>query len=252
MYNVFAALVILCTLLVLGGAQTGLSFSCPQGTQGRECTCSETEVDCSSVGLSQVPTQLGTNVQRIDASYNSISSVDWSSFATMTNLEELYLQMNSIFFVDISYFHGQNFHTLHIGGNIVHSLLGDTFACMNNLETLRLNDLGLSSLPDGVFGTTSNLQLIDLSNNMMSSLPSGVFAGLESLRSLNLAGNPLICDCDLLWLKVYVNEMLAAGGALVEAEATFCSAQVQGMDNPTFDSITVFDFCKWMLIFVWS
>ncbi|GFN79869.1 polycystin-1, partial [Plakobranchus ocellatus] len=270
---------------------TALSFSCPQNSAGDSCICSETEVDCTGLGLTVAPSGLGANIQRlilknnaissidiiasqslaqlmyIDASYNTISSLDWSSFSSLTNLEELYLQMNSLYFVDISFFHRNHLHTLyiesaslssfgaptslcnienlHIGGNTFSTLSADSFACMTNLETLKLNNLGLTSLPDGIFSGNPNLRHIDLSNNQLTNLHTNVFDGIGSLTSLNLAGNPWVCDCDLLWLKIYINDMVSLGGALLNAESTFCTAP--GGDNPAFNSLTAYDFladCK--------
>ena len=40
-------------------------FTCPQISEGVSCMCTATQVDCSSLGISSVPNDLGSGVQRL-------------------------------------------------------------------------------------------------------------------------------------------------------------------------------------------
>nr|XP_019940414.1 PREDICTED: leucine-rich repeat and immunoglobulin-like domain-containing nogo receptor-interacting protein 2 [Paralichthys olivaceus] len=69
-----------------------------------------------------------------------------------------------------------------------------------HLLELRLQGAQLLSIEPFAFVGLKSLQLLDVSQNRLDSLERGVFASPESLQRLCLGGNPLVCDCRLLWL----------------------------------------------------
>ncbi|XP_042356917.1 leucine-rich repeat and immunoglobulin-like domain-containing nogo receptor-interacting protein 2 [Plectropomus leopardus] len=68
------------------------------------------------------------------------------------------------------------------------------------LLELRLHGAQLISIEPFAFAGLKSLQLLDVSQNRLDSLERGVFASPDSLQRLCLGGNPLVCDCRLLWL----------------------------------------------------
>ena len=62
---------------------------------------------------------------------------------------------------------------------------------MTALQTLYLNDNGLSSLSASVFSGLTALKLLILHTNELESLPDGVFSGLTALQTLDLFNNEL-------------------------------------------------------------
>ncbi|XP_037096721.1 leucine-rich repeat and immunoglobulin-like domain-containing nogo receptor-interacting protein 2b [Syngnathus acus] len=69
-----------------------------------------------------------------------------------------------------------------------------------HLTELRLQGARLLSIEVDAFVGLVSLQLLDVSQNRLDSLERGVFASPDALQRLCLGGNPLVCDCRLLWL----------------------------------------------------
>ncbi|CAN9502548.1 unnamed protein product [Ophioblennius macclurei] len=69
-----------------------------------------------------------------------------------------------------------------------------------HLLELRLQGAQLLSIEPFAFLGLKSLQLLDVSQNRLDSLERGVFASPDRLQRLCLGGNPLVCDCRLLWL----------------------------------------------------
>ncbi|XP_037551190.1 leucine-rich repeat and immunoglobulin-like domain-containing nogo receptor-interacting protein 2b [Nematolebias whitei] len=71
---------------------------------------------------------------------------------------------------------------------------------LQHLLELRLQGAHLVSIEPLAFLGLKSLQLLDVSQNRLDSLQRGVFASPDTLQRLCLGGNPLVCDCRLLWL----------------------------------------------------
>lgn len=69
-----------------------------------------------------------------------------------------------------------------------------------HLLELHLQGSHLISIEPFAFAGLKSLQRLDVSQNRLDSLESGVFALPDVLQRLCLGGNPLVCDCRLLWL----------------------------------------------------
>ncbi|KAM6916920.1 leucine-rich repeat and immunoglobulin-like domain-containing nogo receptor-interacting protein 2b [Lycodopsis pacificus] len=82
---------------------------------------------------------------------------------------------------------------------IQHIHQGDLGQLPHLLE-LHLQGSHLISIEPFAFAGLKSLQQLDVSQNRLDSLESGVFASPDILQRLCLGGNPLVCDCRLLWL----------------------------------------------------
>lgn len=84
--------------------------------------------------------------------------------------------------------------------NNITELPSNLFKPLNELQLLLLNANELRCLRRDVFEGLENLNLLSLYDNNIQSISNGTFTPLKALQTLHLARNPLICDCNLLWL----------------------------------------------------
>ncbi|KAK0047965.1 polycystin-1 [Biomphalaria pfeifferi] len=214
-------------------------YECPTGPFGDLCSCFNYFVNCSYKGLESLP-DVNLNIHSLDISYNFISSIDWNYFFLFQNMTIINLTGNALHNVtypnetlpitelyiancDLNYFNLTYFcqlQILHAAGNKL-SFTTDSFHCMKDIEE------------------------INLSNNSLSTLPSNIFDGLERLKTLNLAGNPWSCDCSLVWMKLFIDSLIASNGILVDANNTLCNTKNQS-SPVSFISRNIYDFsCHW-------
>lgn len=104
----------------------------------------------------------------------------------------------------------------HIHG----SLLGDLL----RLQELHLVGGALLTIEVGAFEGLRHLTLLNVSQNLLTTLEVGAFHSVDPLKVLGLNGNPLACDCRLLWV-VRRQQHLGFGGT-----PPTCSTSVQLQD----------------------
>ncbi|XP_050184259.1 platelet glycoprotein IX [Myiozetetes cayanensis] len=64
---------------------------------------------------------------------------------------------------------------------------------------------GLRALP----ALPRNTRSLDLRNNSLSRVPAGLLDSLPGLQSVDMAGNPWHCDCHLLHMKLWLQDLPA-------------------------------------------
>uniref|UniRef100_A0A8C2X525 Ig-like domain-containing protein n=1 Tax=Cyclopterus lumpus TaxID=8103 RepID=A0A8C2X525_CYCLU len=72
-------------------------------------------------------------------------------------------------------------------------------------DLLRLKDLimvstGLMTVEHHAFGGLRQIRVLNFSSNDLHTLEEGSFHSVNSLETLRVDGNPLMCDCRLLWI----------------------------------------------------
>ncbi|XP_074792247.1 leucine-rich repeat-containing G-protein coupled receptor 6 isoform X4 [Natator depressus] len=146
----------------------GAAPACPP-----QCHCEEDgimlSVDCSELGLSQVPVSLSPLTAYLDLSMNNISELQPSPFQHLRFLEEL-----------------------RLSGNQLSQIPGEAFCGLYSLKILMLQNNQLSRIPAEALRDLPNLQSLHLHNNRIQSLGINSFEGLHSLETLDLNYNKLL------------------------------------------------------------
>ncbi|XP_068020763.1 leucine-rich repeat-containing G-protein coupled receptor 6 isoform X1 [Melanerpes formicivorus] len=195
-------------------AEQGAAPSCPP-----QCHCEEDgimlSVDCSELGLSEVPADLSPLTAYLDLSMNNISQLQPRSLRHLRFLEELRLSGNQICRIPGEAFSGlyslkilmlqnnqlsripaealrdlPNLQSLHLHNNRIQSLGANGFEGLHSLETLDLNYNELLEFP-GAIRTLGRLQELGFHNNNIKAIPEKAFAGNPLLQTIHFYDNPI-------------------------------------------------------------
>lgn len=157
-------------------------------------------------------------VRTIDLSRNELTFIQYGTFRSMNNLENLllshnflkevknftfmgteesllriYLNHNQIKTIHKDAFRGLSRVTsLYLSYNQIRSLHESAFRDMCALRHLYLGNNKLHHLRRNTFENLRQLESITLSKNNLRWIPQGLFSGLSSLREVTLAGNQLV------------------------------------------------------------
>lgn len=82
------------------------------------------------------------------------------------------------------------------------------FKNLQYLEVLYLSDNALTLVPKEI-GELNQLRLLDLSNNKLTHIPEQI-GQLPLVRYLNLLHNDYACDCHMVWIVGWVEELIHA------------------------------------------
>ncbi|XP_072455619.1 polycystin-1 isoform X2 [Notamacropus eugenii] len=95
--------------------------------------------------------------------------------------------------------------------------LGPELPIPPDVTSLDISDNFISTLETEFFENLSALVQLDISNNKISTLEEGIFANLFNLSEINLSVNPFVCDCNLSWFPIWVDEQKVSVVQLREA-----------------------------------
>ncbi|XP_051934672.1 leucine-rich repeat and fibronectin type III domain-containing protein 1-like protein [Hippocampus zosterae] len=176
-------------------------------------------------------------------SRNTISQIRPLAFADLQDLHALHLDANRLTGLDDAHFQGLlNLRHLILANNQLHRITPGAF--QDFLETLEDLDLSYNNLVDVPWDTISKLvsvNTLSLDHNLIESVPQGIFSNLHKLARLDMTsnklkkippdplflripvyakmkgspltalvlsfgGNPLHCNCELVWLRRLTRE----------------------------------------------
>nr|ABB21121.1 variable lymphocyte receptor A [Eptatretus stoutii] len=205
-----------CLLIILSTAWISQANGATCKKDGGVCTCNDNtkSVDCSSKGLTAIPSHIPTDTDRLELGYNKLSSLPRTAFHHLSKLTYLSLSTNQLQTLPAGVFDQlKNLETLWLRENQLQSLPEGVFDQLVELDELYLTSNKLKSLPPRVFDSLTKLTYLSLSNNQLKSVPEGAFNFLEKLTRLQLEENPWDCTCnDILymakWLKKKQDEGL--------------------------------------------
>lgn len=120
---------------------------------------------------------VGLNLTSLVISNCNLSAVPYAALRHLSYLRYLDLSYNPITVIQ---------------GN----LLGDLL----RLQELHLAGGSLLRIEPGAFRGLANFRMLNISSNQLTTLEESAFHSVGNLQVLRLDGNPLACDCRLLWV----------------------------------------------------
>nr|ABB21103.1 variable lymphocyte receptor A [Eptatretus stoutii] len=183
-----------CLLIILSTAWISQANGATCKKDGGVCTCNDQtkNVDCSSKGLTAIPSNIPVDTDNLKLDYNKLSSLPRTAFHSLSSLTYLSLDYNKLQTLPAGIFKElKNLETLWVTDNKLQALPIGVFDHLVNLDKLYLNRNQLKSLPPRVFDKLTKITYLDLEGNKLQSLPNGVFHNLPLLKELHLSYNQL-------------------------------------------------------------
>ncbi|XP_014801009.1 PREDICTED: toll-like receptor 3 [Calidris pugnax] len=158
---------------------------------GKPCQIRNEVADCSHLKLTQIPSDLPTNITGLDISHNQLKQLNPANLSRYGQLVYLNTGYNTISKLQPELC--QNVPLLRIlklEHNELSKLPDRLFASCTNLTELNLghNKIRIKNDP---FKTLENLNILDLSHNSLKSANLGLQQQLKNLRELMLNGNQI-------------------------------------------------------------
>ncbi|XP_077992142.1 slit homolog 2 protein-like [Glandiceps talaboti] len=174
-----------------------ISTDCPD-----KCICEGSVVDCSGVGIKEIPENIPRFVTELRLSNNEIISIPANGmFLMLPDLKKLDLRNNRIAIIQDGAFAGASELTdLLLTSNKLGNVKGSMFVGLRNLKTLMLRSNRLTCITNDTFAGLTNVRLLSLYDNQIRTIMPGSFDNLKALSTLNLLSNPFNCNCHMSWL----------------------------------------------------
>uniref|UniRef100_A0A224YXI4 Peroxidase n=1 Tax=Rhipicephalus zambeziensis TaxID=60191 RepID=A0A224YXI4_9ACAR len=174
---------------------------CPQG-----CLCVGTTVRCMFLNFEHVP-QVPENTTVLDLRFNNIQRIPANAFQNLPNLDALMLDNNQLQIIENQAFEKlRNLRHLFLSKNRIRSIEDDAFSGLHQLEQLSLQENELGEIAEAPFRILLSLERLHLNDNHIRTVQKGALQNLRQLRRLRLDGNPLLCDCGLVWFTQMLRE----------------------------------------------
>ncbi|XP_037703624.1 leucine-rich repeat-containing G-protein coupled receptor 5 isoform X2 [Choloepus didactylus] len=147
-------------------------------------------VDCSDLGLSEMPSNLSVFTSSLDLSMNNISQLLPNPLHNLRFLEELRLAGNALKYIPKGAFAGlYSLKVLRLDANHISYVPPSCFSGLHALRHLWLDDNALTEIPVQAFRSLSALQAMTLALNKIHHIPDYAFGNLSSLVVLHLHNN---------------------------------------------------------------
>ncbi|XP_041833471.1 leucine-rich repeat-containing G-protein coupled receptor 5-like isoform X2 [Melanotaenia boesemani] len=147
-------------------------------------------VDCSDLGLREIPSNLSVFTSYLDLSMNNLTVMSSGALSNLHFLEELRLAGNDLTFIPKGAFSGlYNLKVLMLQNNQLTSVPAEAFNNLHNLQSLRLDANHISSVPSGCFSGLRSLRHLWLDDNSLTEVPVEALSELPALQAMTLALN---------------------------------------------------------------
>uniref|UniRef100_A0A672FVD2 Leucine rich repeat and fibronectin type III domain containing 1 n=1 Tax=Salarias fasciatus TaxID=181472 RepID=A0A672FVD2_SALFA len=184
-----------------------------------------------------------TSLVHLTLSRNTISQITPHAFVGLRSLRALHMDGNRLSVIKSDHFKGLvNLRHLILGNNQIHQVAPTSFdEFVSTIEDLDLSNNNLRSLPWEAIARMTNINTLTLDHNLIDHIEAGTFTLLTKLVRLDMTsnrlqklppdslfqhaqvlseakgsssstlavsfgGNPLHCNCELLWLRRLTRE----------------------------------------------
>nr|XP_055042682.1 leucine-rich repeat and fibronectin type-III domain-containing protein 5 [Misgurnus anguillicaudatus]XP_055042683.1 leucine-rich repeat and fibronectin type-III domain-containing protein 5 [Misgurnus anguillicaudatus] len=153
------------------------------------------------------------NLRALHLDSNRLTDITNDTFSGMSKLHHLILNNNQLTYIHIGAFNDLlALEELDLSYNNLESAPWVAIQRMISLHTLNLDHNMINYIPEGTFSGLQKLKRLDVTSNKLHKLPpdpvfqrAGVLATSGVLGpssfALSFGGNPLHCNCELLWLR---------------------------------------------------
>ncbi|CAI5783997.1 toll-like receptor 3 isoform X1 [Podarcis lilfordi] len=158
---------------------------------GSVCKITDNTADCSHLKLTQIPSDLPTNITVLDLSHNQLKTLPPANLTKYGQLVYLDVGFNTI-----SKLHQELclnlplLKVLKLGHNQLHKFPDDVFIHCGNLKELNLG-FNILEIKNEPFINLKKLSLLDVSHNHLSTPRLGSQQQLESLQELVMSQNKI-------------------------------------------------------------
>ncbi|KAM6945886.1 SLIT and NTRK-like protein 6 [Aplochiton taeniatus] len=141
---------------------------------------------------------------------NSIQELEPGVFSELSSLKKLHINSNFLTTLKEDTFHGLvNLEFLQADTNFIRVVEPGAFNKLIRLKVLILNDNAIEFLPSNIFRFVP-LTHLDLRGNQLQTLPYvGFLEHIGRIMELLLEDNHWVCDCEILHLKIWMENMRA-------------------------------------------
>ncbi|KAM6153516.1 leucine-rich repeat-containing G-protein coupled receptor 5 isoform 2-T2 [Erethizon dorsatum] len=192
--GVLLSLPVLLQLAAGGGSPRpgALPRGCPAHCQCEPDGRMLLRVDCSDLGLSELPSNLSVFTSYLDLSMNNISQLPPSPLHNLRFLEELRLAGNALTYIPKGAFAGlHSLKVLMLQNNQLRQIPTEALQNLRSLQSLRLDANHISYVPPSCFSGLHSLRHLWLDDNALTEIPVQAFRSLSALQAMTLALNKI-------------------------------------------------------------
>ncbi|KAL2776025.1 leucine-rich repeat-containing G-protein coupled receptor 5 isoform 2 precursor [Daubentonia madagascariensis] len=192
--RVLLSLPVLLQLAAGGGSPRSgaLPRGCPTHCQCEPDGRMLLRVDCSDLGLSELPSNLSVFTSYLDLSMNNISHLPPNPLPSLRFLEELRLAGNALTYIPKGAFAGlYSLKVLMLQNNQLRQVPTEALQNLRSLQSLRLDANHISYVPPSCFSGLHSLRHLWLDDNALTEIPVQAFRSLSALQAMTLALNKI-------------------------------------------------------------
>ena len=147
------------------------------------------------------------NLTYLSLKGNRLRLLEPNMFRDLCSLILFDLQNSGIEVIPSGTFRGlESLQTIFLDGNLIQQLTSDLFRDLPQLRYLTLRNNQIYYLDMNMFEYNSVLTILYLANNHLAGFNRSTFEPIvSSVGRIDLSGNPIICDCDLMWFAEWLS-----------------------------------------------